>query len=137
MLSRRALNRALLSRQMLLQRANTPVIEAVERLIGMQAQSPSAPYFALWSRLADFEHGQLSRLLLERSVVRIVLMRGTLHLVSAGDCLVVRPAVQPVLDRWLRGTLSKKLHGVDLNELTSVARIYIEEEALTYHELTT
>lgn len=90
-LSRRALNRALLSRQMLLQRANTPVIEAVERLVGMQAQSPSAPYYALWSRLANFEHGQLSRLLLERSVVRIVLMRGTLHLVSADDCLVVRP----------------------------------------------
>ena len=134
-LNRRALNRALLSRQMLLERANIPVLEAVEHLVGMQAQAPNAPYVGLWSRLAHFEHSDLSTLLLDRKAVRIVLMRGTIHLVSARDCLVVRPSVQSVLDRWLHGALVKRLGGVDLQELASAGRVYVEKEALTYHEL--
>lgn len=69
----------------------------------MQAQIPLNPYIGLWSRLSDFEPGSLSRPLINREVVRIVVMRSTLHLVSAADCLLLRPLMQPVLDKELNG----------------------------------
>jgi len=108
-LSLRALNRALLARQMLLRPAPLPagpgrpeaVIGMVEHLVGLQAQAPFPPYFGLWSRLAGFQPADLAELLVSREVVRIALMRGTIHLVSARDCLTFRPLVQPVLDRAL------------------------------------
>jgi hypothetical protein len=105
-LSRRALNRALLSRQLLLDRVDLPdeagrrravVIQAVEHLVGLQAQAPFPPYYGLWSRLGGFRPEDLAALLTGRSVVRIALMRGTIHLVSARDCLPLRSLVQPVL----------------------------------------
>ncbi|MGE5292727.1 MAG: DNA glycosylase AlkZ-like family protein [Micromonosporaceae bacterium] len=106
-LTRRALNRALLARQMLLEPAPLPartgraqrVIETIEHLTGLQAQAPFPPYYGLWSRLAGFRPGDLAELLVSRHVVRIALMRGTIHLVSARDCLTLRPLIQPVMDR--------------------------------------
>ena len=116
-LSRRALNRALLDRQMLLRRAPLPagpgraerVIEAVERLGGLQAQAPFPPYYGLWSRLDGFRPDDLAELLLSRAVVRIALMRGTIHLVSARDCMMLRPLTQPVMDRALKLIFGKQL----------------------------
>ncbi|WP_240506459.1 winged helix DNA-binding domain-containing protein [Thermoactinospora rubra] len=100
-ISRRALNRATLARQLLLSRHRMPAMRAVEHLVGLQAQAPQPPYFGLWCRLAGFRPAELADLLVERRAVRIVLMRGTVHLVSAEDCLTVRPLVQPVLTRYL------------------------------------
>src|SRR6187551_3277868 len=97
-LTSRELNRATLARQLLLDRAHLPVLDAVEHLVGMQAQLPANPYTALWSRLAAFDPEELSQLLLDRRAVRIAVMRSTLHLVSGDDCLVLRPLTQPVLD---------------------------------------
>src|SRR3984885_4154213 len=80
----RALNRALLDRQLLLRRVPRPpsaagesdrVIATVEHLVGLQAQAPFPPYYGLWSRLAGFQPGDLAELILSRRVVRIVLMR--------------------------------------------------------------
>ena len=59
----RALNRALLSRQLLLERSQLGVAETIEHLVGMQAQVPDTPYTALWSRLADFDPNELGRLI--------------------------------------------------------------------------
>src|SRR5438309_4985857 len=96
-LSVRALNRSLLARQMLLARVQMAPGDAVEHLVGMQAQEPQAPYLGLWSRLADFAPEALSALLAQRRLVRAPMMRVTLHLVSAEDYLRLWPLVCEVL----------------------------------------
>lgn len=85
LLDLRELNRALLARQLLGQRAKLSIPSAIERLGALQAQWPPAPYVALWSRLDRFTAEDLERALRERMVVKATLMRGTLHLVSARD----------------------------------------------------
>src|SRR5689334_5531731 len=101
-LSRKALNRALLARQMLLVREKVPVLRAVERLVGLQAQQAQPPFVGLWSRLAGFKREGLLRLLQNRKVVRATLMRGTLHLMGADDYLTFRGALQPALTAGMR-----------------------------------
>ncbi|MBA3365275.1 MAG: winged helix DNA-binding domain-containing protein [Actinobacteria bacterium] len=81
------MNRALLARQLLLERRKLPAREAIERIGALQAQWPSSPYVALWSRLRDFDQGQLVRALERREVVKATLMRATLHIVSSADYL--------------------------------------------------
>jgi hypothetical protein len=135
-LTDRALNRATLDRQLLLRRHTMPVLAAVEHL-GLQAQVPLNPYVALWSRLAHFDHRELARLLLDRLVVRIVVMRGTLHLVSTDDCLLLRPLVQPVLDRELarHRDFAPALVGVDVDEVLAYVRPLLAERPHTGAQL--
>jgi hypothetical protein len=151
-LSRQALNRALLSRQLLLSRVPAPepaapgqdqdqdpraaqVLATIEHLAGLQAQAPFPPYYGLWSRLAEFRPGDLAGLLTSRQVVRIALMRGTIHLVSARDCLLLRPLIQPVLDRAFRTNYGPRLTGVDRAELAEAGRALTEEKPRTFSEL--
>jgi hypothetical protein len=131
----RELNRALLARQLLLDRAPRGVIETVEHLVGMQAQAPFPPYYGLWSRIDAFRPGDLATLLNDRRVVRIALMRGTIHLVSARDCLPLRQLVQPVLDRAFRSNHGKRLPGVDLAALAAAGRELVESEPMTFSQL--
>jgi hypothetical protein len=132
-LSLRALNRATLARQLLLQRSPMSALDAIEHLVGMQAQAPFAPYYGLWSRLDGFTGEELSGLLTARKAVRIVLMRGTIHLVTAKDCHRLRPLLQPTLERALRmnTTDRKDLEGVDLPALAEQAKRILDAEALT------
>lgn len=102
MLSARVLNRTLLQRQHLLERTSAPPLDEVRHLLGLQAQETLAPYVSLWSRLHDFDPATVSDALAERTAVRLLLMRGTVHLVTAQDAVLLRPLVQPVLDRQLR-----------------------------------
>ncbi|MDT5026976.1 MAG: hypothetical protein QOE61_3402 [Micromonosporaceae bacterium] len=125
-LRRRDLNRAMLERQLLLRRASLSVTEALEHLVGMQAQAPFPPYTGLWSRLTGFQPDDLARLILDRGAVRMALMRGTVHLVTAADCLALRPVLQPVLDRWLRNALAKRLPGVDLVAVAEAGRRLVD-----------
>ncbi len=109
MLSLRELNRATLARQMLLEREEVSPYDAVRRLAGLQAQVPNPPYIGLWSRLRGFERDELTDLILERRVVRSSMMRATLHLTTAEDYLLLRPAIQAALDRSLRSIAGKRL----------------------------
>ncbi|WP_431041595.1 winged helix DNA-binding domain-containing protein [Streptomyces sp. P1-3] len=134
-LTRRELNRATLERQLLLRRARMTAFDAVEHLVGLQAQAIKPPYHALAARLADFRPEELSGLLADRRVVRIALMRSTIHLVSAADCLALRPLVQPVHDRVFQGNHGKRLGGVDQRRLAALARELVEERPLTFKAL--
>ncbi|PRX98887.1 winged helix DNA-binding domain-containing protein [Allonocardiopsis opalescens] len=131
----RALNRALLSRQLLDRRSAMTAAQAVEHLVGLQSQAPLPPYYALWNRLADFAPDHLGRLLLDRSAVRIALMRGTIHLVTADDCLELRPLLQPVLERGARGNHGRRIGAADPAELAEAGRALVERRPMTFDEL--
>jgi hypothetical protein len=136
-LSRRALNRALLARQHLLERIDMPVEGMVGHLVGMQAQVPQQPYIALWSRLSGFRPEQLERLVLDREAVRLPVMRTTLHLVTAADALTLRPLVQPVLERTFRSSTpwGRRLDGMDMTELLAAGRAILEDRPMTTKQL--
>jgi hypothetical protein len=135
-LGQRALNRALLERQLLTRRRKLPPARVVERLVGLQAQLPEPPYVGLWSRIAGFRPESLSRLLTDRAVVRVAVMRGTIHLVTARDALLLRPVVQPVLTRWLTGGgWGKALAGLDLDPVVAAGRELVEQRPRTFDEL--
>jgi Winged helix DNA-binding domain len=135
-LSLRALNRATLERQLLLRRSELSTFDAIEHLVGMQAQSPLAPYVGLWTRLEGFQPDELVQLMTGRAVVRIALMRNTVHLVTAEDCLMLRPLTQVIFDRALRQRLSAPpLRGMDVDALTAAGRALVEERPRTNTEL--
>ncbi|MGA4846336.1 winged helix DNA-binding domain-containing protein [Streptomyces sp. G5(2025)] len=91
------LNRATLSRQLLLERAPLTVQDGIRRVVALQAQHPASPYVALWNRLADFAPGELATAFAERTVVKATLMRITLHAVHREDYRDFREAMQPTL----------------------------------------
>jgi winged helix DNA-binding protein len=134
-LGRRQLNRALLERQLLLRRVDLPVRDAVEHLVGLQAQSIAPPYHGLWSRLEPFDPHELGRMLTDREAVRMTLMRGTVHLVSVRDALLLRPLVQVVIERSHNGAFGRRMGGVDLGELERAVREELDREALPAREL--
>jgi Winged helix DNA-binding domain len=104
MLDRRALNRALLERQLLLRRAELAVPDAVAHLVGVQAQVPDAPYLGLWSRVAGFDPHDLGRRVAELSMVRMPSLRGTIHLTTVEDALALPPIVAPLHRRVFSGS---------------------------------
>ncbi|MGW7206133.1 winged helix DNA-binding domain-containing protein [Streptomyces sp. NPDC054837] len=133
-LDTRALNRATLDRQLLLRRADLSAKAAVEHLLGLQAQNVKPPYYALAARLDGFAPEELSALMADREVVRIVTMRSTIHTHTAEDTLTLRPLVQAARDREL--TLFRKgLQGVDLDRLAALARDLVEAEPRTMKQL--
>ncbi len=109
-----------------------PVPDALEHLVGLQAQAPDAPYVGLWSRLRGFRTSQLAREIAERHAVRVPLMRATVHLVTAADCAVLRPWVQPVLERAFAGqNFARQLAGVDIDGVIAAAHALLAEAPMT------
>jgi hypothetical protein len=125
-LTRAELNRATLARQMLLAREKTSAVEAVERLLAMQAQEARPPFVGLWSRVADFSADQLRTALHEREVVRATHARATLHLLSARDYLAFRAPVQPLLTASAEA-IAKRIGGPqpDAEQLMTAARTFL------------
>jgi Winged helix DNA-binding domain len=132
----RAPNRALLERQLLLDRRPAPVADTLEHLVGTRAQEPQAPYIGLWSRLDAFLAEDVSDLIVERRAVRGGLMRATIHLVTAPDWARLRPLLSPVLARGFEGSpFSKCIAGVDLSELVLYGRELLTDQPRSRAEL--
>lgn len=128
-LSHDDLNRALLARQHLTAPRDATVLDEVRHLVGLQSQVPSSPYPALWARLARFSPADLADRLLDRSVVRIATLRGTVHLVAADDALELDALVRPSMVGYVR---AKNAHGVALadvalDDLEAAARDLLAE----------
>ena len=100
-LTQRELNRATLARQLLLKRAKLPVVQAVGRVAGLQAQLGSTPYVGLWTRLEGFRPQALDRALLDGKVSRGLLMRGTVHVVTTRDYALFGAALDVAAPAWL------------------------------------
>ncbi|MEO7221394.1 MAG: crosslink repair DNA glycosylase YcaQ family protein, partial [Devosia sp.] len=96
-LTTRQLNRATLARQMLLERSDAGIVEAVRFLGGLQAQQSNDPYIGLWSRLGGFSHEALTALIVDKTLARATTMRGTLHLHTADDLVGFRALAQDFL----------------------------------------
>ena len=131
----RALNRATLARQLLLERSEMPVETALEHLLGLQAQTPQTWYVGMWSRLRDFDPETLSAMVVQRRAVRIAVMRSTIHLVTARDAWGLRPLVQPAHDRMLQSNFGSRLAGLDRNEVVHEGRAIVEERPVTFKQL--
>ncbi|MFF4293844.1 winged helix DNA-binding domain-containing protein [Streptomyces vinaceus] len=127
-LDARALGRATLARQLLLDRADLPVLDAVAHLGGLQAQEPQEPFVGLWSRLRAFDPTALSDLLVQRHVVRTHLMRRTVHLVTSEDALAWRARHGAMLRQRVLGVYRRELDGVDLDELAAAGRAVMADE---------
>lgn len=132
----RALNRASLARQLLLEPADLTPHEAVAHLCGVQAQEPQEPFVGLWSRLRAFDPAELSNLLTGRRVVRTHLMRRTIHLMTAEDVLSWRSRHDAMLLQRVLGVYRRELAEVDLDELAEAGReVLAGGESLSQVEL--
>lgn len=94
------LNRAVLARQLLLERAELPIVAALEQVAGLQTQYAPSGYIGLWSRLVEFERAALTRALEDRSVVQASVMRATIHMVAAGDYPLFTAGVRDARRTW-------------------------------------
>jgi hypothetical protein len=114
-----------------------PALDAVERLVALQSQVPRDPYVALWSRVEAFRAETLSGALEERRAVRMTLLRGTLHLVTARDAIGLRALVQPAIERVILGSspLRAVFRSVDMDEVHAALRSWLEERPRTRSEL--
>ena len=135
-LDRRTLNRATLARQFLLDRSDRSPLEAVDHLLGLQAQAPLAPYVALWSRLVDFRPRTLAEPVADGRAKRVTVMRGTIHLVTAADAAALRVLLQSMLERrFASSPFARNLVGVDLAEVQARARELLAHGPLTRPQL--
>jgi hypothetical protein len=122
---------------MLLSRETVPVLAAVERLVGLQAQLARPPFLALWARLQGFQPEELTRLVHDRKLVRATLMRGTLHLVTAKDYRLLRPALQASFSEGLQAVLGDRARDVDIEGVTAKARECLRQQPRTFEEIRT
>jgi Winged helix DNA-binding domain len=96
-LTARQLNRATLGRQLLLDRERLSVVDAVGRVVALQAQEPASPHIALWNRVEAFDPSELQEAFLDQRVVKAQLLRITLHAVTAADYPPFHEAMEPTL----------------------------------------
>ncbi|MET0424943.1 MAG: winged helix DNA-binding domain-containing protein [Actinoplanes sp.] len=126
-LDSRALNRAALARQHLLEPSAMSTDDMVSHLGGVQAQEPAEPFIGLWSRMTAFDPASLSRLLEERALVRVHLMRRTIHLVTADDAWNWQPRHRSLLRQKYVAVYRRELADVDLDLLATQGRALMSD----------
>ncbi len=135
-LSARTLNRTLLARQHLLARTDATVPQMVEHLVGLQAQDNQPPYFGLAARLETFDPYDVTRGLEDRSLVRLLTMRSTVHLLVADDALTLRQFTAPIHERERRASqMVRPAIDVDLAELATALEAVLADEPLPVKRL--
>ncbi|MFF3569697.1 winged helix DNA-binding domain-containing protein [Nocardia jiangxiensis] len=136
-LSDRVLNRTLLARQHLLARSALSATDMCSHLVGLQAQDVPPPYVGLWSRTVDFDPAAVSAGLRDRSLVRITLMRATIHLVTAADALRIAPHIQPELEKipFRKGFNAGAMVGLDPAEVRRRGEAALGDEPIPAAEL--
>lgn len=135
-LSRQRLNRTLLRRQHLLTRTEASVPAMAGHLVGLQAQENLPPYLSLHARLTSFDPADVTRGLDDRSLVRLLTMRGTIHLLRAEDARPLRTWTQPRMEQELRS--SHNVRGaadVDRSELDAALRTALADGPLPQKEI--
>ncbi len=102
----------------------------------MQAQVPNSPYVGLWTRLEGFQPSELADLISKRRAVRLGLLRNTIHLVTARDCLALYPLFPTTLERTLKTSpFGRNLVGVDMSSVVAAARVLLQDKPRTFSEL--
>lgn len=135
-LTLRELNRTTLARQMLLSREFGSALDAVSRLVGLQAQSAMAPFVGLWTRVQGLSREEVAGLIEDKTIIKATMMRGTLHLVTAEDYVKFRSTLQPVLDAALAGILKGRAGNLDVPKLLEAAEPFLEESPRSFAEIT-
>jgi len=134
-LSTGQLNRALLARQLLLERSQLSLTRALERVGGLQSQYAPSPYIALWSRLRDFHRGALTRALERRRAVQASLMRTTIHTVSAQDFWLFAAGLRRGRREWWLRVHGRQAEGLDMEAVAGRLRRHLAGGPLRAVEL--
>jgi Winged helix DNA-binding domain len=135
-LTLRDLNRTLLARQHLLSRTTMPALAMVEHLLGLQAQENLPPYLSLAARIDGFDPRELSGALERGDAVRLLTMRGTIHVLTPDDALALRPWVQPALDQVSNSNqMNKPARHVPVENIVGETRRLLEHGPLPVKEL--
>jgi hypothetical protein len=135
-LTARALNRALLARQMLLERSTLGITEVMERMGGIQMQYAPAGYIGLWSRMRDFDRPMLTRALEDRSAVQATLMRSTIHTVSAADYWPMEIGVRRIRREWFENVSRRQIDQLEPDRIADAVRAELADGPLTMRDLT-
>lgn len=135
-LTTRGLNRALLARQLLLERGSLSLSDALERVGGLQTQYAPAGYIGLWSRLEGFERPMLTRALEERRAVQATMMRATIHTVSAADYWPMTVGIRRVRREWFDKVSRREIDQLDTEAAADAVRQELAEGPLPMSELT-
>jgi Winged helix DNA-binding domain len=135
-LSTRELNRALLARQLLLERSALPLTGALEQVAGLQTQYAPSGYVGLWSRLRDFRREALTTALERRAAVQATLLRVTIHTVSAGDYRLFTAAVAEERRAGWRRVQGRQLEGLDMAAVAALLRRHLAGGPRRQSELT-
>jgi hypothetical protein len=135
-LSTRELNRALLARQLLLERSPLPLARALEQVAGLQAQYAPSAYVALWSRLQDFRREELTRALEQRRAVQATLLRSTIHVVSARDYPLLAEAIRRTRREWWSRVQQHQADGLDMEAVAALLRERLADGPRRQAELT-
>lgn len=134
-LTTRVLNRALLDRQMLLERSQLPLAAVVETMGGIQNQYAPAGYIGLWSRMATFERRSLTEALEERGLVQGTMMRGTIHVVSAADYWPMMAGIARVNREWFSKAQAREMGETDLDAVVEAVRRELADGPVRFADL--